>query len=36
MLYVAADGFTNRFRQAVAASSDEAYLWTIDDLYQAA
>ncbi|NEE01066.1 ATP-binding protein [Phytoactinopolyspora halotolerans] len=34
LLYVAAGGFTDRFRQAATASRDEVYLWTIDDLYQ--
>lgn len=33
LLYAAAGGFTERFRQAALASRDEVYLWTLDDLY---
>jgi hypothetical protein len=33
LLYVAADPFTERFRQAAAATRAEVYLWTLDDLY---
>jgi uncharacterized protein len=36
LLYVAASGFTERFRQAATATRDEVYLWIVDDLYQAA
>lgn len=36
LLYVAANGFTERFRQAATASRDEVYLWTLGDLYQPA
>lgn len=34
LLYVVSNGFTDRFRQAVAASRDEVYLWSLGDLYQ--
>jgi hypothetical protein len=34
LLYVAANGFTDRFVQAAHATRDEVYLWTLDDLYQ--
>lgn len=34
LLYVAAGGFTDRFRRAAMAARDEVVLWTIDDLYQ--
>ena len=34
LLYVAAHGFTERFRQAAIASREEMYLCTLDDLYQ--
>ena len=33
LLYVAAGGFSRRFRQAALASRKEVYLWTLDDLY---
>ena len=33
LLYVASDGFTDRFRRAATASRDEVYLWTLRDLY---
>lgn len=33
LLYVAAGGFTDRFRQAALATRDEVHLWTLDDLY---
>lgn len=36
LLYVAANGFTERFRQAATATREEVYLWTLDDLYQPA
>ncbi|MGH9163792.1 MAG: ATP-binding protein [Vicinamibacteraceae bacterium] len=36
LLYVAAGGFTDRFRRAARATRDEVYLWTLDDLYQTA
>lgn len=32
LLYVAADGFTDRFPQAASAARDEVYLWTLRDL----
>jgi uncharacterized protein len=35
LLYVAAGGFSDRFRQAALASRDEVYLWTLRDLYAA-
>lgn len=35
LLYVAAGGFTDRFRRAAEASRDDVRLWTIEDLYQA-
>lgn len=34
LLYAAAGGFTDRFRQAALASRDQVYLWTLDDLYR--
>jgi hypothetical protein len=34
LLYVASNGFTDRFRQAVTASRDEVYLWSLEDLYR--
>ena len=34
LLYVAANGFTERFREAATASRKEVYLWTLDDLYR--
>jgi uncharacterized protein len=34
LLYVAANGFTDRFRQAATGSREEVHLWTLDDLYQ--
>jgi hypothetical protein len=34
LLYVAANGFTDRFRQLAEASRKEVYLWTLDDLFQ--
>lgn len=33
LLYVASDGFSDRFRRAAIASRDEVYLWTLRDLY---
>jgi uncharacterized protein len=33
LLYVAAGGFSERFRQAALASRDEVCLWTLGDLY---
>lgn len=33
LLYVAAGGFSDRFRQAALAARDEVYLWTLEDLY---
>ncbi len=33
LLYVAAGGFSDRFRQAALASREEVYLWTLGDLY---
>lgn len=33
LLYVASDGFTERFLQAVNAARDEVYFWTLRDLY---
>ncbi len=35
LLYVAAGGFTNRFRDAALASRSEVHLWTLEDLYSA-
>lgn len=35
LLYVAAGGFTDRFRQAAIAAREEVYLWTLADLYEA-
>jgi hypothetical protein len=34
LLYVASNGFTDRFRRAAEGSRDEVYLWTLDNLYQ--
>ncbi|HEU0300810.1 MAG TPA: ATP-binding protein [Longimicrobium sp.] len=34
LLYVAANGFTERFLQAARATRDEVYLWTLDDIFQ--
>lgn len=34
LLYVAANGFTDRFIQAARATRDEVYLWTLHDLFQ--
>jgi hypothetical protein len=34
LLYVASNGFTDRFRRAAEASREEVYLWTLGDLYQ--
>jgi AAA+ ATPase superfamily predicted ATPase len=34
LLYVAASGFTDRFRRAATASRDEVHLWTLEDLYR--
>jgi len=34
LLYVASNGFTDRFRRAAESSRDEVYLWTLDDLYR--
>jgi len=34
LLYVASNGFTERFRQAAVAGHDEVYLWSLDELYQ--
>ena len=36
LLYVASNGFTDRFRRAAEARRDEVYLWTLEDLYQTA
>lgn len=33
LLYVAAGGFSDRFRQAATTTRDEVHLWTLDDLY---
>jgi hypothetical protein len=33
LLYVASNGFSDRFRQAVTAAHDEVYLWTLGDIY---
>lgn len=33
LLYVAANGFTDRFVQAARATRDEVYLWTLDDIF---
>jgi len=35
LLYVASNGFTDRFRDAAQASRSEVYLWSLGDLYQA-
>lgn len=35
LLYVASNGFTDRFRDAAEAGRDEVYLWSLEDLYQA-
>lgn len=35
LLYVASDGFTDRFLQAANATHEEVYLWTLRDLYTA-
>lgn len=35
LLYVAAGGFTQRFRQAALAARAEVYLWDLADLYRA-
>lgn len=34
LLYVASNGFTDRFREAAEASRGEVYLWSLGDLYQ--
>jgi AAA+ ATPase superfamily predicted ATPase len=34
LLYVAAGGFTDRFVDAVHATRDEVYLWSLDDTFQ--
>lgn len=34
LLYVASNGFTDRFRQAALATRDEVYLWILADLYR--
>jgi hypothetical protein len=34
LLYVAANGFTDRFIQAAKATRKEVYLWTLDDIFQ--
>ncbi|HEX2210460.1 MAG TPA: ATP-binding protein [Longimicrobium sp.] len=34
LLYVAANGFTDRFVQAAKATRDEVYLWTLADIFQ--
>ena len=34
LLYVAAGGFTSRFRRAAEASRDEVYLWSLEELYR--
>jgi AAA+ ATPase superfamily predicted ATPase len=34
LLYVAAGGFTDRFKEVALASRDEVYLWTLEDLYR--
>jgi AAA+ ATPase superfamily predicted ATPase len=34
LLYVAANGFTDRFIQAARASRDEVYLWSLADIFQ--
>jgi uncharacterized protein len=34
LLYAAAGGFTDRFRQAALATRSEVRLWTLDDLYR--
>lgn len=34
LLYVAANGFTDRFVQAAKATRDEVYLWTLNDIFQ--
>jgi hypothetical protein len=33
LLYVASNGFTDRFREAALDARDEVYLWTPGDLY---
>ena len=33
LLYVGANGFTERFIQAARATRDEVYLWTLDDMF---
>ncbi|HEY0151982.1 MAG TPA: ATP-binding protein [Longimicrobium sp.] len=34
LLYVASNGFTDRFIQAAKATRDEVYLWTLNDIFQ--
>jgi hypothetical protein len=34
LIYVASNGFTDRFRKAAEASRGEVYLWSLGDLYQ--
>jgi AAA+ ATPase superfamily predicted ATPase len=34
LIYVASNGFTDRFRKAAEASRNEVYLWSLVDLYQ--
>lgn len=34
LLYVAANGFTERFIQAAQATRSQVYLWTLDDMFQ--
>lgn len=34
LLYVAANGFTDRFVQAATATRDEVYLWTLEEIFQ--
>lgn len=34
LLYVAANGFTDRFVQAARATRDEVYLWTLTEIFQ--
>jgi uncharacterized protein len=34
LLYVASNGYTDRFRRAAEATREEVCLWTLDDLYQ--
>jgi uncharacterized protein len=36
LLYVAAGGFTDRFREAATGVRKAVYLWTLEDLYQSA